>query len=323
MAATRLKYFNPITALRSKLQAKKNLPLTGVGVTVADGMMADALADTCDWFWFDLEHNPQAPDKIRNHLFVAHGRGIPGIVRVAGPNCMPSNAYTNSDSIHAIWSANIKQAIDMGADGIVVPQIQTANDVLSVINDCKYPIRHDLHRYSSDSSNTSNINDDNNENESETERNMKDMYNRRGFGVTIGTNYGRSKVPDYVNQSNELLFKCVMIETNDAVNNIDQICKVNELDGVFIGSNDLSASLGVPYDVYCNITQDAIDTIITTAKKHDKYVLFSTSDMKLAAKVATRGVDMLHTGDDTASAVKWQEMQKSKLKSNMANYNAL
>lgn len=277
--------FDAIRNFREKLNNKDNLPLTGIGITLSDGMMTDALADSCDWLWYDMEHNPMSPEALRCHMFIAHGHGIPAIVRVSGPNRAESFDPSNSSRKYtSLWGANIKHALDMGADGILVPQIRNETDVINIIKDCKYPIK-------------GKIND-----------------NHRGFGVLIGTNYGRIPVVNYTKKANKQIFICVMIETKEAVENIEKICQVADLDGIFIGTMDLSGSLGVPYDAFDDIVDKATDKIIKCAKKYNKYIMFSTSNVNLAATVVKKGVDILKLGDDTTAAVKYENRLKKELK---------
>merc|ERR1711939_715361 len=98
----------------------------------------------------------------------------------------------------------------------------------------------------------------------------------RGFGPTTPMNYGRIPLADYLEQADQNIFVCVMIETVEAIENIDEICAVEGLDCVILGANDLSAALGVPYQNEAPETLAAADRIMAAAKKHGKYIFFST-----------------------------------------------
>ena len=71
-----------------------------------------------------------SPEVLKTHILVAHGRGKPCIVRISAPNIGGSAAS---------WGIFIKAALDMGADGVIVPQVRTADDVRAVVADCRYP----------------------------------------------------------------------------------------------------------------------------------------------------------------------------------------
>merc|ERR1712151_817451 len=96
------------------------------------------------------------------------------------------------------------------------------------------------------------------------------------------------------------IFVCVVIETVEAIENIDEICSVPGLDCVILGANDLSGALGVPYQGEGEKTQAAAD-------KHGKNVFFSTRYPGLAMDMAKKGVQIVHIGNELAAAVSYQE----------------
>merc|ERR1712151_837444 len=103
------------------------------------------------------------------------------------------------------------------------------------------------------------------------------------------------------------IFVCVVIETVEAIENIDEICSVPGLDCVILGANDLSAALGVPYQNEAPETLDAADQIMAAAKKHGKYVFFSTRYPGLGMEMAKKGCQIVHVGNDLLAAVSYQE----------------
>lgn len=108
---------------------------------------------------------------------------------------------------------------------------------------------------------------------------------------------------EYLSKADDNIFVAVMIETTDALENIDAICSVPGLDCVVIGANDLSGAMGLPYQGGAPRVQEAVDTIITTAQSHGKFVFFSTRDVSLAKRLAAKGVQILHVGSDVLAAV--------------------
>jgi 2-keto-3-deoxy-L-rhamnonate aldolase RhmA len=71
-------------------------------------------------------------EMLRWHILAAHGRGIPAIVRVPGPN-------NHAGRGAAVWGAEIKHVLDGGCDGVVVPMVRSAEEVRTVVADCRYP----------------------------------------------------------------------------------------------------------------------------------------------------------------------------------------
>ena len=127
----------------------------------------------------------------------------------------------------------IKRVLDMGADGIIVPMICKKEDAIKAINFSKYP-----------------------------------PTGKRGVGLSRASDYGVN-FGQYKKWVEEELVVIAQIEHIDAVNNIDQIIKVDGIDGVLIGPYDLSASMGYPGNFEENKFKNAIQKVIDTCK-HNK-----------------------------------------------------
>ncbi|MCP3954649.1 MAG: 2,4-dihydroxyhept-2-ene-1,7-dioic acid aldolase [Desulfobacterales bacterium] len=143
-----------------------------------------------DWLFIDLEHSALSIQDAQRMLQVA-GPEIPGLIRV------PSN--------DDVW---IKRVLDIGATGIIVPQVNTAADTKRTVRFCKYP-----------------------------------PEGSRSVGIARAQGYG-DKFQDYVALANQDITVIIQIEHIDAVENIDKILAVPGIDGLFVGPYDLSASMG-------------------------------------------------------------------------------
>src|SRR5262249_57962227 len=73
---------------------------------------------------------------------------------------------------------------------------------------------------------------------------------------------------DYMDAVNNELVIVPMIETNEALENLDAIASVPGVDVLLIGPSDLSIELGVPLDYQCDTYQRALDKIAATAARH-------------------------------------------------------
>lgn len=111
--------FEGIDEFRRRLAAGEIL--AGIGIALTDPQVSDALAESVDFLWIDLEHATMSPEAMRGHLLAARSRRTAAVVRV------PS-----SDTAH------IKTALDSGAPGLVVPQVRTVDEVRGVVADCRY-----------------------------------------------------------------------------------------------------------------------------------------------------------------------------------------
>lgn len=96
--------------------------LIGCGLALVDPQVSEALAESVDFLWIDLEHTTMGPESMRGHLMAARGRRNAIHVRLPG----------SATSI-------IKPVLDAGAPAIVVPQVTSVDEVRGIIDDCRYP----------------------------------------------------------------------------------------------------------------------------------------------------------------------------------------
>lgn len=107
--------------MRFRERLKAGELLLGPGINLSDARVSEALADSVDFLWIDLEHSIIGAQALQGHLMAARGRDTPAIVRVTGSD-----------------TAFIKPVLDAGAHGIVVPQVRGVEEVRRVIADCRY-----------------------------------------------------------------------------------------------------------------------------------------------------------------------------------------
>ncbi|MDP5216099.1 aldolase/citrate lyase family protein [Ruegeria sp. 2205SS24-7] len=107
-------------------------------------------------------------------------------------------------------TAQVKRVLDMGAEGIVFPLIRDAEDARAAVASLRYPPR-----------------------------------GTRGFGPFIAHSRWGTSLMDYRETIEDQLICCLLIETAEAVENIDAICAVEGIDLLVVAAFDLSTSLGV------------------------------------------------------------------------------
>lgn len=165
--------------------------LLGTMITIPSPEVAEIFAEAgFDWFFVDLEHTTMEPGDAQTILQVVAGR-VACILRV------PLN--------DEIW---IKKALDTGAAGVMVPQVNTPEDARRAVRYCKYP-----------------------------------PQGTRSVGIARAQGYGGSRFLEYLAHANQDTTVVVQIEHIQAVENIEQILTVEGIDGVFVGPYDLSASM--------------------------------------------------------------------------------
>ena len=126
----------------------------------------------------------------------------------------------------------IKRVLDMGADGLVIPMVCTREDAACAVNYAKYP-----------------------------------PVGRRGVGLYRATGYG-IKFEEYKKWVNEELVIVVQIEHINAVSNIDEILKVEGIDGVIVGPYDLSGSMGYPGEFERDDVKQAVQLVLDKCKEY-------------------------------------------------------
>jgi len=187
--------------------------LFGVGVTLSSPVVSELLAEAgFDWLFLDAEHAPLESSALQSMLQAA-GREVACIIRVP-----------------ALTEADIKHALDIGATGVVVPQVNTPEQAALAVQWARYH-----------------------------------PAGRRGMGVYRANHYG-FQVSEYLQQAAEKTVVVVQAESAEAVRNIDAIVQVPGLDAVLIGPYDLSASLGHPGDLAHPDFLQAVDRITSACQ---------------------------------------------------------
>ena len=124
-------------------------------------------------------------------------------------------------------------ALDIGARGIIVPMVNTKEEAQEMVESCRY----------------------------------SPLANRSNAGVR--GDWGETKdYRDYLNTVNEQIVIIPMIETQKAIDNIDEILSVPGIDVLLVGPSDLSIELDVPLDYECDTYQKGLDVIDNACKKH-------------------------------------------------------
>jgi 2-dehydro-3-deoxyglucarate aldolase len=130
--------------------------------------------------------------------------------------------------------ALIKRVMDAGAYGIIVPMVKTREDALKAVKSLRYP-----------------------------------PLGTRSVGLARAQGYGKT-FNEYKAWINEYSILIVQIEHIDAINNLEEIFSIDEIDGYIIGPYDLSASLGIPGNLNHHKLLDAERKVLETSKKYGK-----------------------------------------------------
>lgn len=246
--------FEAIQAFRAKL-ASGQVGL-GCGITLTDPSVIEALGQRPDFYWIDLEHAPLDYQALLGHLVAVRTTVRPALVRVRGSD-VPS----------------IKTVIDTGADGIIVPQIGSADEVRQVVEATRYV-----------------------------------PLGKRGMGPRRAAMYGNEDEIEYVRRANQELFISVQIENVDALEQVDEIVAVEGIDSVVIGPSDLANSMGYLGQLDHADVVAAIGTIIEKTKTAGKFIGMGLgADEELVNRAVGWGVQWVQAGGDYSYMVQRYE----------------
>ncbi len=156
----------------------------------------------------------------------------------------------------------IHRALDAGVQGVIAPMINTREDAQSFANACKYP-----------------------------------PVGARSWGPVRAALITQG---DYTTLANDWTFCAAQIETQAALDNIDEIMSVDGIDCVLVGPNDLCLSLtkGELLDISAPVVLDALDLILAKAKEHNVYAWCFANDADYARMVAKKGFKIITAGAD-------------------------
>ena len=185
----------------------------GTWIALSDPAAVEiATGSALDFVVIDTEHGAIGPETLERMLLGARGGRARVLVRVG-----------SNEPIR------IMQALDGGADGIVVPRVATGDEARRAIEWVRYP-----------------------------------PEGHRGFGPRRAGGYGRH-VAEYVAAADSGMAAVVQIERREAIDALESICDVEGLDALLIGPNDLAGSLGVPRQLEHPLVQEAIEQICRVA----------------------------------------------------------
>jgi 4-hydroxy-2-oxoheptanedioate aldolase len=181
-----------------KKQLREGRPKLGIFLNAHSTTVAEQLAHSgYDWLLVDTQHGPMGYESLSGMLAGIANGGAKSLVRVGGYSDRPS----------------IQQALDMGADGVLIPYINNASEARQAVSCARYPTVGTRSVYF-------------------PQRSM----NREGL---LG----------YAGAANNNVIVALQVETADCIKNIDEIAAVPGVDILFLGQNDLCMSMGL-YEKY-------------------------------------------------------------------------
>jgi 2-keto-3-deoxy-L-rhamnonate aldolase RhmA len=221
-------------------------PAIGSWISSIDPYAVELTADLgFDWLLIDTEHTPLSRENLRFILTALRGSTSTPVVRLS------SNTLDH-----------FQTALDLGAQGVVVPMINSRSDVEQANRFCRYP-----------------------------------PVGVRGFAPIRASRY-LENLSDYIRTANSAISLIVQIETPEAVSNIDQILTTEGINGIYIGPSDLASFMGLPAQTNHPNVMQVMDGVIGRARAHSIPFGLPTWSEEECLSFVRKGAQLLTVGSD-------------------------
>jgi len=252
----------PINAFKHAIQSGDSAQI-GLWLGLANSYTAELLAGAgFDWLLIDAEHAPNDLQTILGQLQAMAPFPVTPIVRPPWPDAV-----------------RIKQILDLGAQTILAPMVESGAQAADVVAATRYP-----------------------------------PQGIRGVGSALARASAFNRTPQYLHTANEQMCVLIQIETPKGVEALDDILAVDGVDGVFIGPSDLSASMGhignpAHPDVQA-VIEESIAKIVAAGKAPGILI----ADQALAQRYIELGAMFVGVGTDTGLLMKASNELAAKFK---------
>lgn len=238
----------------------------GLWLGLANSYTAELLAGAgFDWLLIDAEHAPSDLQTILGQLQAIAPYPSHPIVRPPWPDAV-----------------RIKQILDLGAQTILAPMVETGEQAAEVVSATRYP-----------------------------------PQGIRGVGSALARASGFNRMPEYLQTANDEICVLIQIETPKGVENLDDILATEGVDGVFIGPSDLSASMGHIGNPGHPDVQKVIEESIAKIVAAGKAPGILIADQTLAQRYIELGALFVGVGTDTGLLMKSSNDLAAKFKANI------
>ncbi|MCA3446312.1 MAG: HpcH/HpaI aldolase/citrate lyase family protein [Rhodobacter sp.] len=235
----------PINLLKQHLQA--GLPQYGIWLGLADPYPAEIAATAgFDWLLIDGEHAPNDIRSLSAQLAVIEGRGPSPVIRLPDDN-----------------PAAIKQALDIGAQTLLIPMVESAEQAARALRATRYP-----------------------------------PEGFRGVGSALARASRFGGLPDYLTTANAQICLILQVESRAGLAALDAILAVEGVDGVFIGPSDLACDMGHPGNPAHPEVREAVLSALRRIAAAGRIAGVLTTDAAFAADCNAAGALFLGVGID-------------------------
>lgn len=220
-----------------------------------------------DWLCIDAEHSPNDPRNVQAQLQAIASYPVQAVVR------------TLSDE-----TALLKQYLDIGAQTLLVPMVESAQQAARIVASTRYPPR-----------------------------------GIRGVGSALARASRWNQVNDYLQHCETQICVLIQVESVLGLESLEAIARTEGVDGVFFGPADLAASMGLLGRSADAQVQQAITDGIATVRAAGKAAGVLTADVAIAQRYLAAGAQFVAVGVDTLLLVRAATELASAFKSSSAS----
>ncbi len=255
---------------RIKRALKRGEVVIGTMVSELRGPGLMTMLDTAgfDFVLIDMEHSTYSLETVGDMITAAKSTNLHTVVRTPGLSRLA-----------------LQQPLDAGADGILVPQVDTVDEVRQIVAWTKY---HPLGE--------------------------RGMAMRRGH-----SNFAPVKAAEYTQHANEETLVVVQIESKQAIEDIDNMVSVPGVDAAFIGPADLSQSYGMPGRSEDPVIMEGLMKFIAACNKHGVAPGIHVYNMEKAKWWIDQGMRFIAFGNDISMIVDTGRAHTAELKEYLAS----
>lgn len=201
-----------------KRKLRERVAAYGTWTSIGHPSITEILADSgVDFVGIDLEHSTISQEQSQRIVAAAQAAGVACLPRVASHN-----------------PEQVRRLLDSGADGVIVPMVESREEVERIVAWSKYP-----------------------------------PVGKRSYGVARAQRYGAA-FAEYIGAWNERSVVLIQVESVRGVEAIDQLLANDAIDGVMIGPYDLSASLGMPGQLTAPAVTAACERVVRACGRAGK-----------------------------------------------------
>ena len=236
----------PVNGFKQSLAARR--VQIGLWLGLADPYCAEICAGAgFDWLALDAEHGPNTVRTLLAQLQAVAAYPVHTMVRAASGD-----------------PAHLKQLLDIGAETLVVPLVESADQARAVVRATRYP-----------------------------------PEGIRGVGTALARASRWNRHVDYLNRADAEVCLIVQVESSAALANLEAIARVDGVDGVLLGPADLAASLGHRGESGHPVIRDTLERAIEGIGAAGKPAGILTGDETLARGYIAAGCSFIAVGVDT------------------------